>query len=60
MLCAAVTSRKWVRLEVTVNKYTVLRLECEDGRVWNCVEEVTHSTISSVYIMGLLHIEQSA
>ena len=60
MFCAAAKSRKYVTLEVTVNKYTVLRLECEDGRGWACVEEVTRATVSAFYIMRFLHIQQSA
>jgi len=49
-------------LEVTLNKYTVLRLECGEGRSWVCVEEVVHATLSGFFfnIKGFLHIHQSA
>jgi hypothetical protein len=34
-------------LEVTVNEYMVLSLECGDGSGWDCVEKVTHATLSA-------------
>jgi hypothetical protein len=40
-------------LEVTVNKYLVLGLECGDGRGWDCVEEVTHATLSAFLYYGI-------
>jgi hypothetical protein len=36
-----------------VNKYTVLRLKCGDGRGWDCVEEVLHATLSAFLYYGL-------
>ena len=29
----------------------VLRLECGDGSGWDCVEEVTHATLSAFFIL---------
>jgi hypothetical protein len=57
----SVESRKWVSLEVRLNKYKVLSRECGDGSGWDCVKELTHALLSGFfYITGFLHIQQSA